>query len=210
MGALVDRFKSWPRAMQWLAIAVALVVVVQGIDRLVIPKANEWSKKADRIESDVESIRLAKNISRDLKSSGKAIANIGAVGIPEADSEGRKALTNVVNQAIEDAGLRNIDEAFDLGRGAPVSTSDAPGVKAGIQERLSPKLDPNKEKLVLRALPGELSVEVTPEDAIKLLTMFEESPEIDRITDVRMVKKSGRNVKLTINLEKWVYARIPR
>lgn len=191
--ALVARFQGLPRAFQWLAWAVLFVALFTAWDGLLGPLVERWNASADRIESDLRSVREAERLNDDLRRRQHAIVAIGGVSLPRDEQPGRVALGDVVVEVLEKHGVRKEEFSIGGGRRLPVKTGAA---LKGYAKRPGGRLV---------QLSGDLRFESSPEDAIAVIADLESRDEIESISLVRLRKANNGMLEVQLTVESWVF-----
>lgn len=192
--SLTDRVNELPRVVRWaLGAAVALLAFVAWDDH-VRPIAAAWSREADAIERQVEQAREAEQLVRAIRGRDDLIRDLGPVEMPGGDDEGRQALHSLVVDVIRSyRTVRN--DSFTLSGGAD-------RLPAAVSQRLLAASGQAGQRLV--RISGDLRFDAEPEDAVAIVADLEARPEIESVSLVRMLRKDGRTVGVTITLNAWV------
>ena len=183
-----DRFRQWPRAMQWALLAALGLAMFMLWDRVLSRLTAEMEKKADAIVTQAAEIRHASSIVSDLQSRySDAVQGIGPVGVLVSAAKGADELDEVVNTVLKKhASVSN--QSFDM--------------------RAKGKLPPGTvvaDKRLDR-LTCDLKFLATPEDTTAIIAELESSPVITSINTVRIVRDANRKVKVNLTIESWVYS----
>jgi hypothetical protein len=194
MSSLTERFNEMPRVVRW---AAATVVVLLGFlvwDDHVRPLAEAWNRDADRIEMQVERARRAEQLERSIRSRRELIEELGPVDVPSDDQQGREALHSLVVDVVR--GYSSVtNDSFNLSGGAD-------RLPATVSARLLAGSGQGNRRLV--RISGDLRFDAEPEDATAIIADLEARPEVESISLVRMLRKDGRTVGVTLTLNAWV------
>jgi hypothetical protein len=185
----IERFRQWPRAMQWAAIAGAIVAAFFLMDSFVWPLASAWSERADNIQRGVSEVRADAALAGRFEAIKNTVKSLGPVELPETEAEGNAALNDIYNSVRKNHQISN--DSFEVRKSASISGTPLAGISKG--------------KSVSR-LTGELKFESTPEVAMAIITELESSPMIESISSVRITRDAQPKVKVQLTIEAWVYA----
>ena len=188
---IMQRFREWPRAFQWLTCAIAFIALFLIWDTLIRPTKWAMDSKADQIEQKVQAIRNSEALAEELRRQRDVIINVGRVTPPRSDSEGRDALTVAVYEVV-------LDEEYDSVRNPAFDVTSVGRIPDTISREIA---GPGKK---LARLNGEVSFEASPEDAIRIVRDYEQRPDIESVSEVRIKRVGGRMLEVHLKLEAWV------
>lgn len=181
-----DRFRQWPRAMQWAALAAVAIAFFFLWDSVLSDYTDRVARAADGIETQAVEVRRAGDIARDLQMVGEVVQGIGPVAKPKDAAKGTRELQDAINEILKKHPVSNQD--FDLRTKGRLP----PGTLANVTSR---RLD---------RLTVDLKFLSSPEDATAIIAELESSPVIASVNSVRIVKDANRKVKVNLTIESWV------
>jgi hypothetical protein len=192
--SLADRVKELPRAVRWALGAAVLLLAFVAWDDNVRPIAEDWNRQADAIERQLAEAREAEQLVRAIRARRQLVESLGPVEIPGPDDDGREALHSLVVDIVRSyPSVRN--DSFNLGGGAD-------RLPAAVSQRLLAASGQAGRRLV--RISGDLRFDAEPEDAVAIVADLEARPEVETVSLVRMLRKDGRTVGVTIDLNAWV------
>jgi hypothetical protein len=184
---LVERYRAWPRALQWGALAAIGIAAFLLWDSLIRPLSDDLNRQSQVIESNVSNIRASMAIADELKKIERVAECLGPVTKPGGRAEGATDLNRIVNDVLKKHAVTN--QSFDMRVGGKLPTGALMTVSGGKRpERLA----------------GDLRFTSSTDEAIAIISELESSPEIEMIKSVRMTKDANRKVKVNLSLEAWV------
>jgi hypothetical protein len=188
------QWEESPRAIRWLVIAVAFVIVFLAWDSLIRPVSTAWADAGDKILNSAERVHNSEDVVGKLRSLESTIIAVGDVSAPSTEAQGRAALNSAVVATLKaHPGLDNAN--FGLGEGGRIANVGA-SLVSGDQR--------------LAAVTGDLRFEAKPETAISIISSLEKHPDIEAIRDVRLTRTDNGKVKVRLTLETWVVTKKKR
>lgn len=194
--SLADRFQTQPRAIRWLVLAVAFVLLFQAWHLTAGEVVADWNTEAADIQRKVATLRQGADLTGQLDAMEDVIRGLGQVTQPRRENPGRAGLSNAVVEVLKNPEYSIDDEDFQL-RGGNKLPKNISAPIVGEEKRIS-------------RLTGELTFIASPEDAIAIIGDFERRPDIEAVSEVRITKGDGRTVKVRLSLESWVQASASR
>ncbi len=192
--SLMDRVTELPRAVRWALGAAVLLLAFVAWDDNVRPIAEGWNRQADAIERQLAEAREAEQLVRAIRARRQLVESLGPVELPGPDDDGREALHSLVVDIVRSyRSVRN--DSFNLGGGAD-------RLPAAVSQRLLAASGQAGRRLV--RISGDLRFDAEPEDAVAIVADLEARPEVEAVSLVRMLRKDGRTVGVTIDLNAWV------
>ena len=188
---IVQRFREWPRAFQWLTCAIAFIALFLIWDTLIRPAKWAMDSKADKLEQEVQAVRNNDALAEELRRQRDVIINIGRVTPPRSDSEGRDAMTVAFYEVV-------LDEEYDSVRKYAFDVTSEGRIPDAISREIA---GPGRK---LARLNGEVNFEASPEDTIRIVRDFEQRPDIESVSEVRIKRIGGRMLEVHLKLEAWV------
>jgi hypothetical protein len=192
--SLFDRFMQMPRVMQWAIGAAVAILLFLVWDDNIRPMGEAWDRRAASIERQVARAREAADLERRITGRRDLIRQLGPVDVPAADEEGRESLHALIVDTVRR--YRSVtNDSFNLSGGAdrlPATVSAlifADTAQAG-------------RRLV--RISGDLRFDAEPEDAAAIIAALEARPEVESISLVRMLRKDGRTLGVTLTINAWV------
>lgn len=194
MSSLTERFNEMPRAIRWAVAAGVILLAFLAWDDYVAPMADQWNRDADRIEVKVEQARRAAQLERNIRGRRQLIEELGPVEVPGDDPQGRLALHSLVVDVVRE--YRSVtNDSFNL-------TGGADRLPAAVSSRLLSGTGQSNRRLV--RISGVLAFDSEPEDAAAIIADLEAKPEVESISQIRMLRKDGRTVGVQLTLNAWV------
>ncbi|MDY7107043.1 MAG: hypothetical protein SYC29_00245 [Planctomycetota bacterium] len=186
--SIPERFNRLPRAIRWLVLAVAFVVLFQLWFYLLWPVVDRCNVAAAEIERQAAAVREGSELVRRVRRMDDVVCAIGPVSLPGNENEASDALTAAYVDVMNRYSVGN--DSFDLrGAGGPVSNPHARGL-----------VSPGHQ---LRRVTARFVFEASPEDAIAIIGDLESRPDIEALTEIKLLRIGGRRVKVTLGLEAW-------
>jgi hypothetical protein len=191
--SILERFNRLPRAIRWLAIAVLFVALFQAWYYLLQPVAESWSRAADEMEEQIAAVREGSALAARFTRMNDTVSAIGPVMLPGDENQASQALTQAYVDVMNDYSVSN--DSFDLrGTAGRVSDRGAAGlVRRGEQ---------------LRRITARLVFEASPEDAMAIISDLDRRPDVEGLSEVKLLRIGDRKLKVTLTLEAW--AAMPR
>lgn len=194
---LAERFRDMPRALQWLAMAIAFVVLFNVWDLTIARTIQDLDKSADRIESHVSEIQLSSTLATRWKNEQMALQAIGELDVPGTNTATRDDLVRAVEDIKAEYNIRDI--AFELGKSKRLPNRQQFQKLATQLKRLH-----GDRGGKLEYYSGKIEFTAKPDKAIAIIADLEAQPAIESISIVRLrVEDSDVDVDLTI--EAWIY-----
>ncbi len=190
---LWQRFRAFPRAIQWALIAGVCILVFVIWNDYIKAIGDEWALAADRIERQVAEVRNSVALEDDFESMKDTIRGLGPVHVPASEQAATTALNDVVNNLLKEYRNSITNQQFNRAAGDRLRKGSLHGI-IGAQQ-------------VGKKLTGELEFDAPPEIATAILAKLESSPDIESVTEVRFTKLGGREVGVKLKLEAWVVVR---
>jgi len=190
---LVQRFRSFPRVVQWVVLAGIAAVLLLVWNDYIYALGQDWKTRGDDIMAQVEEVRDAESLERRFESMEDVIITLGAVEVPGSEQQASDALSRAINTVISKYKSDISGESFNRGRGDSMRKGSLPGI-------IGPGMRGQKISL-------ELSFESGVETAMNVIADLEASPHIEAVTEVRLAKSGNRKVKVRLQLEAWVITR---
>jgi hypothetical protein len=190
MQSIMQQYQKMSRAMQWATLAALGLALYFMWDNAIRPVTDDLNDDADVIARDVSELRSIETESQRLKDfKSPVVWNIGPVRPPAAVAEGSKKFNDVVLEVLQKHGATNTNFSSrprgKLPRSALVSYANN-----GRIDRLT----------------GDIKFDASPEKAAAIIAELESSPDIEAITSLRLVRDTGRKVRVTLTVETWVLA----
>jgi hypothetical protein len=196
---IFERFRQFPRAVQWAVIAGLGILLFLVWDETISPMASQWNRKADRIERALSQSRDTDASVQRVRQVSEAILSLGPVELPRGTSEASQSLNQAVDEVLAQFKGRisiadvSIQTPSKLGRNA---LKDIAGANQ-----------------VAQRVPVSLRFEAAPEDAIAIIASLESSPVIESITNVSLAKagdkRGAKKLTAQLTLEAWALGASP-
>lgn len=194
MNALVQRFRTLPRAARWAVFAGAILVAYFAVVEPVIDRINTTASRADDRESAL--VALAKDpIGAQSSEVALGVRKFGAVELP-GDPEVRSvAFNRRVVEVLSKHRIRN-----------DTSTTRTMPLGAG------PLKSAYTEEERIDRLVREVQFSATPEELAAVIADLESSPEVAAVSRVQLRRgdnqdTAARQLKVTLAVETWVVNR---
>ena len=192
-----DRYRAYPRAMQWaLGAAVGIIVFLAWSD-LVQSQTAEWNDQADRLLANArEVVRIEQR--RVMPKTLATIRGVGPVLTPRHHAEAGSMLTHIEDEVIRKHGATkdnfSLRQSVKLKRG---TLEEIVGTGGRVEK-----------------LTADLRFTATPQAATAIVAELESRPEIEAISSLRITRHAGATrVTVDLVLDAWVQsgeARGPR
>jgi len=184
-----DRFQSLPRAVRWLSLGVVFVTLFLAWDASLGTMSRTLREDAEQLERQVNEVLRSDELRGKLKSMTDTVVVIGDVSRPSSENEGQLALTRAYNEVLKNYAVT--PDSFDMsGGGDKLPRNVSQGVA--------------RDGKRLARLTGTLKFKSTAEDAIGIISDFEQHRDIESVSKLRITKDERRTVKVTMTLEVWV------
>lgn len=175
---MIARYRSWPRAMRWVAWATVFVVAYIVADELVLKKTNELLVKADAIEAKLNQYATLDEDTIEFVEAGHA--RWGAVTL--TDAYGKNQLFTLCRQILTDE-----------------------GVTPTLEDGQNRKLATGNDELNITAAPVVVQFRAAPNVVTAALARLEQSPIVARVSDVRIRRLSDEPLlDVTLTVETWI------
>ncbi|MCP3905959.1 MAG: hypothetical protein GY715_20225 [Planctomycetes bacterium] len=184
-----ERFQSLPRAVQWLCLAVAFVALFLVWDATLGKVTRNLRSEAEDIEKQAAEVRNSDALRHKLGDMEHAIIVFGDVSSPGSENEGQVALTRAYNEVMKNYSVT--PDSFDMSGG---------GDK--LPRNVSQGVARDGRRLARRT--GTLKFKSSAEDAIGIIADFEQHPDIESVSKLRITKDERRKVKVTMTLDVWI------
>jgi hypothetical protein len=182
-----ERFRAFPRAIQWAVLAVLAVLLFLVWDEYIAPIGHDWNERADDIQADVNEVRAVHASVREVRNIEDVVTNLGPVEPPTGESVGTASFNNIVNQVIKKHGAVNDSLGFRS--------------KGNLPKDVSPSISRNKR---VERWTGDLKFDATPSAAAAIIADLEASPDIEAVESIRMTRDTQGKVKVHLTIEAWV------
>ena len=184
-----QRFRSYPRAMQWALLAAVGIAGFLLWDQFVWSQAATWNDQADRILARVDEVVKTNERRRQIRSLENPIRAIGAVERPGSQAQAGPTLTRTVNDILHKHGASK----DNFSQRTPAK------LKRGL---LAEIVGPNGR---LERLTADLRFNAAPEAATAIIADLESRPEIEAISSLRITRHGGvARVTVDLVLEAWI------
>jgi hypothetical protein len=185
----LEQFRALPRSMRWALMGAAGVALFLVWDSASRPVTESWQAKADELQADLARVRSSRDLGQELKHRAKMdlVVAFGPVEIPGSEADGKKGLTDAVNEILRDYSIS--DNSFDLRQSGRLPKGSLSAIARG--------------KRVTR-LRGDLRFEAAVEDVTDIIAQLESSPQIESISSVRLNKLGNRRLQVYLILDTWV------
>jgi hypothetical protein len=184
--SLSDRFRQWPRAIQWAVLALVAIGMFFLWDTYLKKFQENIGRAADSIETQAGEIRKASEVVRSLQNNREVVEGLGAVAKPKDAAKGTRELQDTINEILKKHPISG--QELDLRTKGRLP----PGTLTSVTSR---RLD---------RLNVDLKFIATPEDAAAIIADLESSPVIASVNTVRLVKDANRKIKVNLSIESWV------
>lgn len=185
---IAARFLALPRVARWLVVFVAFFLAFEAWDRGLMPIADAWNRRADRIADHVTTTASASSLQAEVLRNRQVIGFLGAVAVPGSDREARTMMNAAVIELLARHQISNDRYQFNSTGGRIARDVSTRIVGSGAR--------------IVRAT-GDLRFDATPEVAIRIIRDLESTDRIDVITQAVMQKSGSGRVAVTLSLEKW-------
>jgi hypothetical protein len=187
LDAIIDRFRTLPRAMQWALLAAIGLVVFLIWSEGVVPIIDRWDRQATAIEGKLIKVRESKKIKDELVAMQPFVTAVGPVQRPGNEAEGSSDLQSVINGVLQNFAVS--DQQLGL------------SLRSYLPKTALTGLSGNRR---IQKLTGDLKFTAAQDVAVAVIAAFESSPDIEQVNSVRLTKDGGGKVKVHITLEAWV------
>ena len=186
---LFDRFRRWPRAVQWLVLAAAGLALFLAWDSYLSKLTDQMRSKAEQIEQSAFAVRRAASIAGEFRSMEDAVQSLGPVDLPQQAANGAKALNIEINDVLKRHSIAN--PVFNVHTTSKLPPGTLASVTGGKR---------------LERLTVDLKFLATPEDTTAVIADLEASKVIDSVNAVSIAKDTNHKVKVNVSFESWVIA----
>jgi hypothetical protein len=185
---IFDRFRQWPRALQWAALAAIGLALFFIWSDYLSAWTDRVAKRADALQSQIADVRQASDLvskfnAPDMK---QVVESMGQVDEPKDATKGADLLQDEINAVLKKHTVSN--QGYDQRSRGRLPAGTLGSVTTRRLDRLT----------------GDLKFTATPEEATAIIAELESSAIVVSIDTVRMVKDANRKVKVNLSLEAWV------
>lgn len=189
--SIILQYQKMSRPMQWAALAALGLLLFFVWDQGVQPQVNELNRKADAVATQVRDLRSIEDEALNLRLRKQQVVwTIGAVRPPAPVAEGSRQFNDVVLEVLQKHGATNTN--FSSRSRGKLPRSALIGFTNGVKR--------------IDRLTGDIKFDASPEKAAAIIADLESSPHIEAITSLRLVRDTGRKVRVTLTIESWVVA----
>ena len=189
--SIMAQYQKMSRPMQWASLAAVGLVLFLLWDRVVTPYTNDLNDAGDRIANNVRELRSIETDAAKLKNTrSNVVWTIGPVRPPAPVAEGARMFDQIVNEVMQKHGATN----FTLSsrpRGKLPRSALVGFTRGGTR---------------IDRLTADIKFDASPENAVAIIAELESSPHIESITTLRLVRDTGRKVRVNLSVEWWVIA----
>ena len=186
--SMLQQYQKMSRAMRLATLAALALGLYFVWDSAIRPITQQLNDDADVIARNVSELHRIEAEAVKLKDLKKTLVwNIGPVRPPAAVAEGSKKFNDVVLDVLQKHGAINTNFS-SRSRGKLPRTTMAAYANGKRIDRLT----------------GDIKFDASPEKAAAIIAELEASPHIESISSLRLVRDTGRKVRVTLTVEAWV------
>ena len=193
MQTMLQQYQKMSRAMRLATLAALALGLYFVWDNAIRPITNGLKDDANKIARNVSELHRIEAEAVKLRDLKKTLVwNIGPVRPPAAVAEGSKKFNDVVLEVLQKHSATNTNFSSRTGNKLP-RTAMAAYANGKRIDRLT----------------GDIKFDASPEKAAAIIAELEASPHIESISSLRIVRDTGRKVRVTLTIETWVLATEP-